>query len=304
MTQADLRPEDYAPLRRLAEQGTLRITKVGPGVDPNLLWFNLTPAAAKRPGKAFLQRVEFRQAVSYAIDRAAIVSAVYLGAATPIYGPVTPGNRTWYSDAAPKYPHDPAKAKALLATIGLTDRNGDGTLEDASGAPARFTIVTQGGNIRARVVEMLQEQLRQVGIGVDVAALEPRSIFQRFGSGDYDAIYYGFQASSLDPANNLDFWLSSGAAHVWDPEQPKPATPWEQRIDGLMARQVTAPAQAERQRLFAEVQKIFGEELPAIYLVAPDVSVATSARVGGARPALLDPKVLWASDELFVAPRQ
>src|SRR4029079_13909269 len=155
-------------------------------------------------------------------DRDAIVSSVYLGAATPIDGAVTPGNRTWYSDRAPKYPYDVARATALLAALGLVDRNGDGLLEDASGARVRFTILTQANHIRGRVATVLQEQLKQVGITVYVAALDPRSMFQRYAAGDYDAMYYGFQASSLDPANNLDFWLSSGSAHVWNAGQTQP----------------------------------------------------------------------------------
>ncbi|HTI36626.1 MAG TPA: ABC transporter substrate-binding protein [Vicinamibacterales bacterium] len=301
MTQADLRPQDYASLKRLAQgDGAVHLTELGPAVDANMLWFNLTRAAASRPGKSFVQRAEFRQAISYAVDRDAIVSSVYLGAATPIDGPVTPGNRTWYSDRAPKYPYDVARATALLAAIGLVDRNGDGMLEDASGARVRFTILTQANHIRGRVVTVLQEQLRQVGIAVDIAALDPRSMFQRFAAGDYDAMYYGFQASSLDPANNLDFWLSSGSAHVWNAGQTQPATPWERQIDDLMQQQMAAASLTERQRLFADVQRVFGENLPAICFVAPNVAIATSARVGGAQPALLDPKVLWASDQLFL----
>ena len=56
---------------------------------------------------------------------------------------------------------------------------------------------------------------------------------------------------------------------------------------------------AERQRLFVEVQKIFGENLPAIYFVAPNVTIALSRRVGGAVPGVLDPKILWQADTLY-----
>lgn len=300
MAQADLRPQDYASLKRLAGQSSMKLVELGPAVDPNMLWFNLTPQAAARPGKAFLQQPEFRRAISYAVDRDAIVSSVYLGDGTPIDGPISPNNKTWYSPEAPRYPHDLARARALLSGVGLTDRNGDGMLEDASGTPVRFTILTQANHIRGRVATVLQEQLRQVGIAVDVAALDPRSMFQRFAAGDYDAMYYGFQSSSLDPANNLDFWLSSGAAHVWNAGQAQPATPWERRIDELMQQQIAAPTLAERQRIFADVQKVFGENLPAIYFVAPNIAIAMSGRVGGAQPALIDPKVLWASDRLFL----
>ena len=173
-------------------------------------------------------------------------------------------------------------------------------LEDAAGKPVRFSIVTQAGNIRERTATMIQEQLRQSGIQVDVVGLDPSSIFGRFGQGDYESIYYGFQASSYDPAMNLDFWLSGGSAHVWN---QGPAAPWERAIDDLMQRQAAAGTLAERQRLFAEVQKIFGEHLPAIYFVAPKVSVATSKRVGGAVPVLLDPKILWNSATLYATGR-
>lgn len=300
MAQADLRPEDIAALRRLRDQGTLQLAEVGISVDPNALWFNLTPGAKAQKAKPYLQRTEFRQAISYAVDRDAIVSTVYLGAAVPVYGPVTPGNRTWYSDAAPKYPHDPARAKALFASVGLTDRNGDGMLEDAAGQPAGFSILTQGSHIRERTATMIQEQLRQAGLKVDVAGLDPQSIFARFGKGDYESIYYGFQASALDPAMNLDFWLSGGSAHVWNVGSP---APWEKTVDELMRRQTSAPTLAERQRLFAEVQTIFGEQLPEICFVAPKVTVSMSRRVGGAVPVLLDPKVLWNSATLYATGR-
>jgi peptide/nickel transport system substrate-binding protein len=300
MTQADLRPEDLAALRRLRDQGTLQIADVGIGVDPNMLWFNLTPGSAAQKTKPYLQRAEFRQAIASAIDRDAIVNTLYLGAAVPIYGPVTPGNAKWYADGAPKYPHDRARAKALLAGLGLTDKNGDGMLDDAAGKPVRFSIITQAGNIRERTATMLQEQLRQSGIQVDVVGLDPSSIFGRFGQGDYESIYFGFQASSYDPAMNLDFWLSGGSAHVWNQGPP---APWERRIDDLMQKQTAAATLAERQRLFAEVQTIFGENLPAIYFVAPKVSVAMSKPVGGALPVLLKPEILWNPATLYATGR-
>lgn len=300
MSQADIPPQEIATLRRLRDQGAVQLVDVGIGVDPNALFFNLTPSASTAKTKPYLERPEFRQAVSYAADRDAIASTVYLGAAVPIYGPVTPGNRTWYSDAAPAYPHDPARAKALLAGLGLVDRNGDGMLEDSSGRPVRFSILTDNNNLRGRVATMLQAQLKEVGIAVDVDARDPSSVFGRYGKGDYESIYYGFQASALDPALNLDMWLSSGSAHFWDPEQRTPATPWEGKIDDLMEQQTAAASLAERQRLFAEVQRIFGENLPELYFVAPKVSVAMSRRVGGATPVLLDPKILWNPDTLYV----
>jgi len=298
MSQADLRANDISTARKMRDQGTVQLVDVGVSLDPNLLWFNLTPAAEARDRqtKPYLHRVEFRQAISYAVDRDAIIKTIYLGAAAPIYGPISPSNRTWYSDAAPKYPHDAARATALLAAIGLSDRNGDGMLEDAAGKPVWFSIIAQAGHTREKVATLIQEQLKQVGIAVDVVPLDPPSLGGRFAKGEYETIYHGFQTSALDPALTLDFWLSSGSGHVWNPEQKTPGTPWERQIDDLMRQQAAAPTLVERQRLFGEVQKIFGENLPAIYFVAPNVTIALSRRVGGAVPGVLDPKILWQAD--------
>ena len=299
MAVADVRPEDISALRRLRDEGAVQLIDVGVSVDPNVLWFNLTPGNAAVKTKPYLQRAEFRQAISYAVDRSAIVNTVFLGAAEPVYGPITAGNKTWYSSSAPTFPHDRARAKALLAGIGLTDRNGDGMLDDEKGRPVRFSILTQARHIRERTATMVQEQLRLAGIAVDVVALDPASLFGRFGAGDYESIYYGFQASSFDPAMNLDLWLSGGSAHVWNLGAPEP---WEKAIDALMERQIAAPTLAERQQLLRKAEQIFAENLPQIYFVAPKVTVAMSRRVGGAVPVLLDPKILWNAESLFVRP--
>ena len=115
---------------------------------------------------------------------------------------------------------------------------------------------------------------------------------------DFDAAYLGFRASDTDPASNLDLWLSGSAFHFWNPSQPVPATVWEARIDELMMAQVATADEAQRKRLFDEVQEVFAEYVPAIYFAAPRVIIATSPRVANASPALLEPYMLWNADTL------
>lgn len=300
MVNGDIRPEDYATFKRAAAEGKLRLLEVGVGdPTPYFLWFNLSSASPA--DKPWIRRREFRQAVSFAADRQAIVNTVFLGEGAPVYGPISPGNRTWYADAIPRYPHDPAKARALLSGIGLLDRNGDGLLEDSAGRPVRLSLLTQGRHLRERIASMLQEQLRAVGIQVDVVGLDTSAIWQRWAKGDYDAVCYGFQASSNDPALNPDFWLSSGQFHVWNPLQKAPATEWERRIDELMHQQMEDPDLAARQRHMAEIQRILGEELPAIFFVAPKITLAVSGRLTNTTPALQIPQLLWSADTLTVA---
>lgn len=304
MANGDIRPDDYAAFKRAEEAGRLRLMEVGTGLDVNFLWFNLSPK--RPPDKPWLDRREFRQAIAYAADRQAIVNTALLGLGIPTSSPVSPGNKTWYSDSTPHYEHSPAKARELLAALGLADRNGDGILDDAASRPVRFSLLTQRGHtIRERTASMLQEQLRAIGIGVDIVGLDTGSLAQRVASGDYETIYWGWQQSSTDPALSSEFWLSSGSFHVWNPAQKSPATDWERRLDDLTRRQMESLDLEERKRIFAEMQRILAEELPVISFAVPKIVLAISTRVGNPTPAVLIPQLLWNADTLALtgAPR-
>jgi peptide/nickel transport system substrate-binding protein len=268
---------------------------------PDVMWFNLNPdaRAAARP---WLQSTSLRRAVSMAVDRTAIVNTVYLGEAVPIAGPVTPGHGKWYdaSIAAPVL--DRARARAELDAAGLKDRDGDGIREDASGQPAKFSLLTQKGHsVRERTAAVVQEHLKQIGLVVDVVALDVPSMIDRFGKKDYEAMLFGFEFDAFDPARHVDFWTSRGGFHVWRPRQTTPATSWEARIDDLMAKQSTTLDDAERRRLFNDARKVLAEEQPALYFAAPRVILATSARVQGVKPSVLSPNILWNAEGLSIA---
>jgi len=298
MYSGEIRPQDHAGFKRSADEGELRLLDVGVGLDPDFLSFNLRPARAGDPRAAWLLRREFRQAVARGVNRQAIIDTVYLGTAVPVSGPITPGNRTWYVGDAAAHTHDPARARDLLGGLGLRDRDGDGILDDTRGAPVRFSIITQGGHNRERVASVIQEQLRQIGIAVDVVPMDPRGLTTRWAAGDYDAMYFGVQASSTDPWVNPEFWLSSGSFHLWHPEQTSPATAWEARIDTLMRENAGALDIERRKQAFAEIQRIFAEEIPSIYFVAPRVTLVTSSRVLNPTPAPQIPQLLWSADTL------
>ena len=302
MSNGDIRPQDHAAFRRLADEGKLRMITVSVALDADFLSFNLRPARLTNDydkRAPWLARKEFRQAISCAVDRQAIVNTVYLGAAEPLFGPITPANRRWFAGVEPACKSDVARARQLLAAAGLTDRNNDKMLDDAAGNPARFSILTQAGHLRERVSSMLQEQLRQLGIAVDIVALDPAGLRQRWMAGDYDAIYFGLQTSTTDP--DPDFWLSSGPYHFWNPGQAAPATAWEARINELMREQSTVADLSRRQNAFKEVQQIFADELPSIYFVAPRVTIATTPRVLNPIAAPLAPHLLWSADTLAAA---
>ena len=124
---------------------------------------------------------------------------------------------------------------------------------------------------------------------------------QRLQACDYDAIYMRVLLTDLDPAGNIDFWVSSGEGHPWNIASKTPATEWEARIDQLMAQQAATLDMEQRRALFNEVQKVMAESSPVLYFAAPRLYAAHSTRVRGAVTSVMRPHLLWNVDMLGVA---
>ncbi|HYE87827.1 MAG TPA: ABC transporter substrate-binding protein, partial [Vicinamibacterales bacterium] len=301
--QQQLRPEDLGTLRPLEQQGKLRVIEVGVGPDADAFFFNLRSAYwHKDPRREWITRKEFRQAISHAIDREMYANTVYLGSGVPVWGPITSGNQKWFSPNVPRYSYSTERAKEILAGIGLTNRDADEWLEDAAGTEAQFSVIAFRGNTSVeKGAALLRDELKKIGIRVDVAALEAGTVIERMFKGDFESIFFVTANTSLDPAMNADFWLSTGSAHFWNMPQKSPATEWEKQIDDLMVTVMTNVDQVERKKAFDQIQKIFAEHLPAMYFVAPRLYMGVSSRVGGIRPAILRPQLLWDVEHMTVS---
>jgi len=291
ITASEVPPESYASVKRAADAGKVKLFDLGVALDGDSFWFNLRPGQfATDPRGAWLQRDEFRKAISMAVDRRLFADTVYFGAGEPVDGPETPSNKKWYSAEIPKVPHDPEAAKKLLASIGAAD--------------ARFTLITQKGRPRLeRGAAVIRDELKKIGVTMDVVPLDPSALFDRIlGSKNYEAAYFNPQKTDTDPGTNADFWLSSGGSHFWNPVQPKPATEWERRLDELTVKQVATSDEAERRRLYTEMLRIFAEHQPVLYFAAPKMFVAVSSRLT-VTPAIAQSPVLWSADTIAVTPR-
>ena len=197
------------------------------------------------------------------------------------------------------------RATALLASLGLVDRNGDRWLDAPDGKTARLTLLTQKGRTALeRGAAVIRDELAKIGLGIDVVSLDGAALIERFLSGrNFDAVYFSVLMSSTDPALNADFWMSHGYAHVWHLHQKAPATDWEREIDVLMARQMRSFDQTERKAVFDRMQALFAEHLPMVHFVAPKVFAGASARIANVTPALSRPQLLWSPDTIAVRPK-
>jgi len=117
---------------------------------------------------------------------------------------------------------------------------------------------------------------------------------------DYDAIYMRVLVTDVDPAGNMDFWVSNGEGHPWNIASKTAATEWESRIDQLMTQQAATVDMPRRRELFNEVQKVMAENVPMLYFAAPRLYAAYSARVQGVVPSVTRPHLLWNVDMLSV----
>ncbi len=300
--------ENFSVLAR--QQRGYTMADAGPGLEYNFLFFNLNDLGDKTaPETARKQKwfrdVQFRQAVSAAVDREAIVRLVYQGRGAALWGPVTPGNRRWIDAAIPHPARSLDKARQLLRDAGFrwtNEAQGEPALVDAEGKPVEFSVLTSSSNAdRTKMATLIQDDLKQLGMRVQVVPLEFRSLIDRVTqSKEYDACVLGLVSFDADPNSDINVWLSSGGTHLWNPSQEHPATPWEAEMDRLMVAQLTATNSEQRKKLYDRVQEILAENQPMIFLASPDILVGAKNTIGNFHPAVLEPYVLWNVDQLYL----
>jgi peptide/nickel transport system substrate-binding protein len=298
--------ENYSVLEKQQAARGYRLYDLGPSLEYNFLFFSLNDVSSKSlpevvKKRAWFQDVRFRQAVSAALDRDAIVRLVYNSRATSLWGNVTPGNKLWVNDKIAHPARSLDRAHALLQSAGFSWKD-DGSLLDPHGDPVEFSILTSSSNAqRVKMATLIQDDLKQLGMDVHIVSLEFRAVVDRvLNSYDFEAAIMGLGGGDADPNSEMNVWLSSGGTHLWHENQASPATPWEAEIDRLMRQQLVTLDYAKRKRIYDHVQEIVAENLPVICLASPNILVGAKDRVGNFQPAILDPYALWNVEQLYI----
>ncbi len=287
---------------RLARSSPGTVRDAGPSLDSEQMWFNQVAGAPIAGYKlAWFQSRNFRRAISSAINRADLCKVVYNGHAQPAVGPVSPANKFWFDSRLQPVRFDPSAALQLLKQDGF--QLSGGVLHDRGGHAVVFSIVTNAGNrARERMATMIQQDLRSLGIAVNVVTLDFPSLIQRISETfDYEAALLGLVNVDLDPNAVMNVWLSSSDEHQWNPKQKTPATQWEAEIDRLMRAQASTMDNQRRKKYFDQVQEIVAEQAPFIYLVNKDALMGISPLLEGARPVVLRPQTYWNIERLSFA---
>ncbi|GGP23822.1 ABC transporter substrate-binding protein [Silvimonas iriomotensis] len=195
-----------------------------------------------------LDKVEVRQALDMAINKKAIIDAVYQGAGQLATNPMPPTQWS-YNKTLKDAPNDAAKAKALLAKAGL---------------PNGFEItlwampVQRPYNPNAKLMaEMIQNDWAKIGVKAKIVTYEWGEYLKRARAGEDDAMLIGWNGDNGDPDN----WLGTllGCEAVDGNNYAK----WCQKdFNDLIVKARSLPNQAERTKLYEQAQVIFKRDVP------------------------------------------
>ena len=300
---------DYAEVYPFQEEENFTIHRRGPGFGTTFLTFNQNPGTHPETGEpyiapeklAWFQNTQFRQAVSHAIDRDAIIEGVFDGLGYPQWASISPSAGAFHNPEVRRYDYDPGIARGILEGLGWEDQDGDGFREDGDGNPIVFTIVTnEETSILTEVLTLIRENLHAIGIDARVEVLPFADIVgQLTTSYDWEGVVIGLTGSS-EPHSGINVWHSSEPLHLWNPNQPEPATAWEAEVDRLYVEGSQELDRKRRVRHYHEAQAIAGENLPLIYTALPERLSAIRNVFGNTTPTLygvFDVRYLYRLDQ-------
>ncbi len=285
--QADsygVRPREYAEFKRGEKAGNYTVYDGGPTFGTEFLTFNENPQSGLPDYKLkWFQNQQFRQAVSYAVDRRAIINQVYAGHAIPQYGPESPADKFFFNPRVMTYPYDLNKAQQVLAEAGFK-KGSDGVLRDADGHPVQFVISTNSDNPdRVAIANIIRQDLTRLGMQVTLVPEAFNTLVNKLvESFKWETMVLGL-TGGIEPHNGQNVWKSSGSLHMWYPKEPKPATQWEAQVDRYFTLASTTVDQNRRKAYYNQYQEIIAEQVPFVYTAIPNAYVAVRNKFGNIR---------------------
>lgn len=242
-----------------------------PGVDYQYLGLNLRDP--------LLKDVRVRQALAYAIDTRAIIEYLRRGLAAPATG-LLPRQSWAMAPDLHAYPHDPDRARALLDEAGYRDPDGGGPAPRLR-LGLKISNAQEFNRLQASVI---QQNLREVGIDLDVRTYEFATLFADVLKGNFQMYVLQWTAGSLADPDILRRVFHSkqvppegfNRGHFSDP-----------RVDALLDEAASSADEARRLELFQQVQRLIAVELPYISLWNKTNFIIAQQSLAGVRVSTL-----------------
>ena len=273
----DIIPPPPDNIRRVAADTALRLIAVPSSTVGYLLFNQRDPGNRARP-HPILADIRVRRAITLALNRRELVQAVFGPHAVVPYGPVS--QLLWIRQGAPEPEgQNVTEARRLLAATGWGDSDGDGTL-DRRGKPLRLLLTLPNtSGIRRQMALLVQEQLRRIGIQIDVQQLEFPIWNERRAAGDFDVDFSGV-SQDASPSGLTQAWTCTGGSNV--------AGYCDRGVDSLIAEAMLGrgdPAES-----WIEALRQIEEGAPAVFLYAPTFMYAVNRRYRG---VTISPQSAW-----------
>ncbi|MCK6526019.1 ABC transporter substrate-binding protein [Myxococcota bacterium] len=265
----DLLPDlEVGDLQRIRRDPRLDVVKIGHN-SLAYVGYNLADPLFADP--------RVRRALGLAADVDAIVRSVYtagdetlavraVGTVSPAFQGAVPG------DLEP-LPHDPGRAKALLAEAGWADTDHDGVL-DRGGKPLAFRLLLQASAAAERkVATILQAQWKGAGVAVEIEAIEENAFIGRIREKRFEAMIWGFGAEPR-LEESIKFHSGSRGQYNWggyrNPE-----------VDAALEARLAARTPEEVLEAVHRVQRLVYADQPMTFLVWKPDLVAIDRRFRG-----------------------
>ncbi len=230
-----------------------------------------------------------RRALTMAIDRNALLQATLYGHGRPAVGPIPPWHP--YAPHLQPLPYDPDSARALLARAGWRDTDGDGIL-DRNGVPFRFRLLASQANATfPDLVQMIQAQLKKVGVDVQPELLEWQTVLSRHRARDFQAVLTNWVLDNfrVDPRP----LFSTRAANT--PGSANRSSYSNPVADSLMDVGTRTTDSAVARRTWAAFERILRRDQPFTFLFWNDELAGVSRDLEGVH--------MDARGELYTLPR-
>lgn len=261
------------------------------------LVFNITPVRAKelasnqnievdtKPGNTFtyigwnfdnlnLKNKEIRKALTMAINTERILNEVFAGMGTISLGPLPPSS--WgYNEKVEPIRHNLPEAKKILEKIGFEDWNRN-KIYDMDKKDFALNIITNIENAeRVKILELVAQDLRALGVRVIARNLDTRSFIQAVVTGDFDGFIMGWSiGDKIDPTV---YWYSDPVKGRFNFVNYK-----NSMVDSLIDLGVAMLNRKKAEDIWHEFQKIVYEDIPYTFLIVANDISASYKRVKGA----------------------
>ncbi|MCI0348043.1 MAG: ABC transporter substrate-binding protein [Acidobacteriales bacterium] len=254
-----LSPDMIAAIER--QRGLL--IERAPGTIYSYLAFNLRDP--------ILQDVRVRQAIAYAIDRRPLIHYLWRDQARPAAS-VLPPQHWAYNDAVPRYDHDPVRARQLLEDAGYKP--------GADGVRFQLTMKTSTEESTRLLAAVLQQQLREVGIALDIRTFEFATFYSDVVKGAFQLYSLRWIGGNEDP-DIFEHVFHSGS---FPPRRANRSYYSNPRVDELIDQARREFDQGKRKALYGELQRILAEDLPYVNLWYLDNVLVHTPRVRNLQP--------------------